>query len=161
MGILDIFKKNDSELHSPDVRKRVDRGVEIVKAALKQHPSYRIGRHAYSYKKNDMVEQIVDSEVANQGGIELYAPGEEKPEALVHFETGFPNRPIIFVKKGRITGTECKAWKSIQKALQKEGKYPGIFAPNIRLVDRKHSLSVDHFYDSRACARDGQTKPKY
>ncbi|MFA6330387.1 MAG: hypothetical protein WCX64_06980 [Candidatus Micrarchaeia archaeon] len=162
MGILDIFRNNGSKLHSEDVRERVRKGREIVEKVLKDNPGYRVGRQVYSYHRNDLNEQITSTEAANQGGFEISRIPDEKiqnpgsPQALVHFETGFPNRPIIFVKGGMDPGVA----KSILKALQKEGEYK-VFKPHIQVVDRKHSLSVDHFYDSRIRTHDGQSKPRY
>jgi len=161
-AIKEFFKRNPSDLHSKDLHKRIDRAEEIVATVLKQHRGFKAGRKAYSMKMNNTHEYLVipPTTCANQGGIEIYAPHEETPEALVHFEDGIPRRPTIFVKKVRVGKNDCQVWKNIANALQKEGKYQ-VFKPRILLVDRDHSLSAEHFYDSQIRNKEGKKKPVY
>ncbi|GEM_PF-2032999 len=158
-----LFENNPSDLHHENLRKRIDCGRGIAEAALKQHGKYLVGNATYSVKLNlkDYLPNSSDTPI-NQGGFSIYREKERKPEALVLFQNGggrIFRRPKIIVRKGDFKGRDdCRVWKNLADALEKEGRY-GPLKPDITLVDRRHSLEARHVFSTAARESEGVTCP--
>jgi len=158
-----MFEKNPSDLHHPNLRRRIDRGRDIVEAALKRHRGYTVGNAAYSVKL-DLKDYIPTSGETpiNQGGFSIYRENEKKPDALVLFQSGggrLFRRPKIIVRNGEFNGRDdYQVWENIAGALEKEGRY-GLLKPDITLVSRRHSLDTRHVFNTAARESEGETCP--
>jgi hypothetical protein len=133
-----MFRRNPSKLHSENLQERIGCARKVVETALKKQPGgHRMGETVYSEKTLDGRDRILGEPLkheANQAGFEIL-DRDKNVVGLVHFATGFPARPIIFVSK-----VKRQLGRELSRALQREAKYV-IFRPKVHETEKKLSIT--------------------